>query len=289
MRTFVIVSGLSGAGKSTAVRVLEDMGYFCVDNLPPDLLPKFAELCLQGKVNKVALGIDIRGRGFFQHILERLEELEKMGLNYRIIFLEASDETLIRRYKATRRRHPLAKEGRVQDGIADERKRMGKLRSKATYVIDTTNTTPAQLKEQIRTFFAEESDYERLLITLVSFGFKWGLPLDVDMVFDVRFLPNPYYLEELRDRTGKDLAVREYVLKWPLTQEFLTKTLALIEFLIPHFIVEGKTSLVLGIGCTGGQHRSVCIVEEFYHQLSLNKHRVLLEHRDMNKNMGAEA
>jgi UPF0042 nucleotide-binding protein len=287
MQAFVIVSGLSGAGKSTAVRVLEDMGYFCVDNLPPDLLPKFAELCLQGKVNKVALGIDIRGGGFFEHILERLKALERMGLKYRIIFLQASDETLIRRYKETRRRHPLAKEGRVLEGIADERKRMQELQSRATYVIDTTNTTPAQLKEEIRTLFAEGEDLERLLITLVSFGFKFGVPLDVDMVFDVRFLPNPYYVETLRDSTGKDEAVRDYVLKWPVTQEFLTRVLQLIEFLIPHFIAEGKTSLVLGIGCTGGRHRSVTLAEELSGRLSANNHRVFVQHRDVDKDMEA--
>ncbi|MGI6596476.1 MAG: RNase adapter RapZ [bacterium] len=287
MQAFVIVSGLSGAGKSTAVRVLEDMGYFCVDNLPPDLLPKFAELCLQGKVNKVALGIDIRGGGFFEHILERLKALERMGLKYRIIFLQASDETLIRRYKETRRRHPLAKEGRVLEGIADERKRMQELQSRATYVIDTTNTTPAQLKEEIRTLFAEGEDLERLLITLVSFGFKFGVPLDVDMVFDVRFLPNPYYVETLRDCTGKDEAVRDYVLQWPVTQEFLTRVLQLIEFLIPHFIAEGKTSLVLGIGCTGGRHRSVTLAEELSGRLSANNHRVFVQHRDVDKDMEA--
>lgn len=287
MQAFVIVSGLSGAGKSTAVRVLEDMGYFCVDNLPPDLLPKFAELCLQGKVNKVALGIDIRGGGFFEHILERLKALERMGLKYRIIFLQASDETLIRRYKETRRRHPLAKEGRVLEGIADERKRMQELQSRATYVIDTTNTTPAQLKEEIRTLFAEGEDLERLLITLVSFGFKFGVPLDVDMVFDVRFLPNPYYVETLRDSTGKDEAVRDYVLQWPVTQEFLTRVLQLIEFLIPHFIAEGKTSLVLGIGCTGGRHRSVTLAEELSGRLSANNHRVFVQHRDVDKDMEA--
>lgn len=287
MQAFVIVTGLSGAGKSTAVRVLEDMGYFCVDNLPPDLLPKFAELCLQGKVSKVALGIDIRGGGFFRHILERLKALEGMGLNYRIIFLEASDQTLIRRYKETRRRHPLAQEGRVHEGIAAERKRMRELRSHASYVIDTTTTTPAQLKEEIRTLFADDKDLERLLITTVSFGFKWGLPLDVDMVFDVRFLPNPYYMEALRNLTGKDKAVRDYVLKWSVTQRFMTKVLALVEFLIPHFIAEGKTNLVLGIGCTGGRHRSVTIAEKLYSCLSANEHRVFVQHRDVDKDTGA--
>lgn len=285
MQAFVIVSGLSGAGKSTAVRVLEDMGYFCVDNLPPDLLPKFAELCLQGNVNKVALGIDIRGGGFFEHILERLKALERMGLKYRIIFLEASDETLIRRFKETRRRHPLAREGRVLEGIADERERMKELRNKATYVIDTTNTTPAQLKEEIRTLFAEGEDLERLLITLVSFGFKRGLPLDADMVFDVRFLPNPFYIKELRDCTGEDESVQEYVLKWPVTQEFVNKVLELIEFLIPYFIAEGKTSLVLGIGCTGGRHRSVTIAKELGSRLSANDHRVFVKHRDVDQDM----
>ncbi|MGI6129125.1 MAG: RNase adapter RapZ [bacterium] len=283
MQAFVIVSGLSGAGKSTAVRVLEDMGYFCVDNLPPDLLPKFAELCLQGKVNKVALGIDIRGGGFFEHILERLNGLEKMGLKYRVIFLEASDETLIRRYKETRRRHPLAKEGRVGDGITAERQRMKELQSRATYVIDTTNMTPAQLKEEIRLLFSEEEDLERLLTTLVSFGFKRGLPLDADMILDVRFLPNPFYVEELKDGTGQDKAVRDYVLNWPEAKEFVSKVRDLIEFLIPYFIKEGKTSLVIGIGCTGGCHRSVAIAEELGRLLSAKEHRIFIQHRDIKK------
>jgi UPF0042 nucleotide-binding protein len=164
---------------------------------------------------------------------------------------------------------------------------MQELQSRATYVIDTTNTTPAQLKEEIRTLFAEGEDLERLLITLVSFGFKFGVPLDVDMVFDVRFLPNPYYVETLRDCTGKDEAVRDYVLQWPVTQEFLTRVLQLIEFLIPHFIAEGKTSLVLGIGCTGGRHRSVTLAEELSGRLSANNHRVFVQHRDVDKDMEA--
>ncbi|MDK2784306.1 MAG: RNase adapter protein RapZ [Bacillota bacterium] len=285
---FVIVTGLSGAGKSSAVRVLEDLGYFCVDNLPPDLAPKFAELCLesQGQVRKVALGIDIRGGGFFDHVFDSLKALEQMGLRYRILFLEASDAALIRRFKETRRRHPLAPEGRVVDGIAAERARMEDLKSRATYIIDTSNMTPAQLKEELRTIFAEGEDLERLLITLVTFGFKQGLPLDADMVFDVRFLPNPYYVEELRPHTGQEEPVRRYVLKWGVTKNFLAKVHNLLEFLIPYFIKEGKTSLVIGIGCTGGRHRSVTIAEELARLLTANKHRVLVQHRDMEKDVG---
>lgn len=286
---FVIVTGLSGAGKSSAVRVLEDLGYFCVDNLPPDLAPKFAELCLQsqGQVRKVALGIDIRGGGFFDHALDSLAALEQMGLRYRILFLEASDATLIRRFKETRRRHPLAPEGRVVDGIAAERARMEELKSRATHVIDTSNMTAAQLREELRTIFAEGEELERLLITLVSFGFKQGLPLDADMVFDVRFLPNPYYIESLRPRTGQEEPVRHYVLKWAVTKNFLSKVHNLLEFLIPYFIKEGKSSLVIGIGCTGGRHRSVAITEELAHLLASNSHRVLVQHRDMEKDVGA--
>lgn len=284
---FVIVSGLSGAGKSSAVRVLEDLGYFCVDNLPPDLLPKFAELCLQSRqVNKVAVGIDIRGGGFFDHVFESLEALEKMGLRYRIIFLEAGDATLVRRFKETRRRHPLAPEGRVLEGIAAERRRMEELKSRATHIIDTSNMTPAQLREELRTIFAEGEELERLLITLVTFGFKQGLPLDADMVFDVRFLPNPYYIESLRPLTGQHESVRRYVLKWPVTKNFLAKVHNLLEFLIPYFIKEGKTNLVIGIGCTGGRHRSVTIAEELGQALAANNHRVLIQHRDIDKDVG---
>jgi len=286
---FVIVTGLSGAGKSSAVRVLEDLGYFCVDNLPPDLAPKFAELCLQsrGQVRKVALGIDIRGGGFFDHVFDSLATLEQMGLRYRILFLEASDAALVRRFKETRRRHPLAPEGRVVDGIAAERARMEELKSRATHVIDTSNMTAAQLREELRTIFAEGEDLERLLVTLVTFGFKQGLPLDADMVFDVRFLPNPYYIEALRPHTGQEEPVRNYVLKWPVTKNFLNKVLNLLDFLIPYFIKEGKSSLVIGIGCTGGRHRSVAIAEELALLLAANNHRVLVQHRDMEKDVGA--
>ncbi|MGI6604713.1 MAG: RNase adapter RapZ [bacterium] len=284
---FVIVSGLSGAGKSTAVRVLEDLGYFCVDNLPPDLIPKFAELCLQSReqVNKVALGIDARGGGFFDHVFESLATLKKMGISYHIVFLEAQDDALVRRFKETRRRHPLAPEGRVLDGIAAERARMEELKGRATHIIDTTWMTPAQLKEELRTIFAEGEDLERLLISIVTFGFKRGLPLDADLVFDVRFLPNPYYVESLRQHTGLEEVVRQYVLKFSVTKHFLTKVHNLIEFLIPHFIKEGKTSLVIGVGCTGGRHRSVTIAEELAQMLRADNHRVLLQHRDIKKDV----
>ncbi len=282
---FVIITGLSGAGKTQAMRCFEDMGYFCVDNLPPALIPKFSELCSKstGSINKVALVIDIRGRGFFNTLFESLRTLIDEGFTYEILFLEASDEVLIKRFKESRRHHPLAPNGRLIEGIKEERKRMNNLKINAEYIIDTTNLTPGQLKEELRNRFILEKGLERrIIITILSFGSKYGIPLDVDLVFDVRFLPNPYYLDSLRPLSGTDAEVYNYVINNPVTKIFIEKVDDLLEFLIPYYIKEGKPQLVIGIGCTGGQHRSVAIAEKLKDLLKKN-HSVIIKHRDIHK------
>lgn len=277
---FVIITGLSGAGRTLALRIFEDHGYFCVDNLPPALIPKFAELCRQTRKNKIALVMDIRGGDFFDHLFESLKGLKNMGYSYQILFLDASDEVLIKRYKESRRRHPLALEKRIIDGINLERKKLEPLKATANVIIDTSFKTPAQLKDEIVRRFIEAEKEEGLLINLVSFGFKQGLPLDADLVFDVRFLPNPFYVESLRMLTGNDSKVREYVMNCPESQKFLEKLTDLLEFLIPCYIREGKSQLVIAVGCTGGKHRSVTIVNELASLLREKGHKVIVEHRD---------
>lgn len=283
----VMVTGMSGAGKTQVVRVMEDLGYFCVDNLPPMLIPKFAELCAQsaGRVNKIALVVDIRGGEFFDALVQVLEEMERQGFMYEVLFLEASDETLIRRYKETRRRHPMAPLGRVSEGIARERERLEHIRGRATHIIDTSDMATAQLKEKIIGLFAGERESERMAITVVSFGFKHGIPLDADMVFDVRFLPNPFYVESLRRKSGRVAEVCDYIGKWPITQQFLEKLSGLIDFLVPNYIKEGKGQLIIAIGCTGGLHRSVYVAEQVYEGLRCKGYKVNIEHRDIKHNI----
>jgi len=283
---FVIITGLSGAGKTLALKVFEDHGYFCVDNLPPALIPTFAQLCLQSKksINKIALVIDIRGGDFFDNLFESLKHMRESGYSYKILFLEASDEVLIKRFKESRRRHPMAPEGRIVDGIFFERKKMAKLKEVANCIIDTSFKTPAQLKEEIIKYFMEPEKEEPILINIVSFGFKQGIPLDADLVFDVRFLPNPFYVDELRPLSGYDQEVKDYVMKWPESKEFLKRLTEMIEYLIPYYIREGKTQLIIAIGCTGGRHRSVAMAAELAVQLKLNHHKVNVEHRDINGN-----
>lgn len=286
----VIVTGLSGAGKTQVMRVLEDLGYFCVDNLPPALIPKFADLCSQsaGRVSRIALVVDIRGGEFFDKMVQVLEDMESQGILYEVLFLEASDETLIRRYKETRRRHPLAAEGRVSEGITLERARLEKIRGRATHIIDTSELSTTQLKEKIAALYSEGTEHERMTITVVSFGFRHGLPLDADMVYDVRFLPNPHYVESLRRRSGMEAPVREYIWKWPITQQFTEKLLNLIDFLVPNYVKEGKSHLVIAIGCTGGMHRSVFIAEKLYAHLKNKGYKVNVEHRDVKHNLTEE-
>lgn len=283
----VIVTGMSGAGKTQVVRVMEDLGYFCVDNLPPMLIPKFAELCVQsaGRVSKIALVVDIRGGEFFDTLVQVLEDLELQGFMYEILFLEASDQTLIRRYKESRRRHPMAPFGRVSEGITHERERLEQIRGRATHIIDTSDLTTTQLKEKITDLFAGERESERMSITVVSFGFKHGIPLDADMVFDVRFLPNPFYVESLRRKSGKVAAVSDYIGKWPITHQFLDKLGNLIDFLVPNYIKEGKGQLIIAIGCTGGLHRSVFVAEKIYEGLHSKGYKVNVEHRDIKHNI----
>ncbi|HEY8417339.1 MAG TPA: RNase adapter RapZ [Limnochordales bacterium] len=279
---FVIITGLSGAGKSEAMRSFEDLGYFCVDNLPPALIPKFAELCAKsgGQVGHVALVIDIRGGQFFAHLFDALAELEAVGFQYTIVFLEASDEVLVRRFKATRRRHPLVPDGRVLDGIREERRRLQELRGRAHHILDTSHMTPRELKERIAYLFTP-GQAEGLAVTVMSFGFKNGVPIDADLVFDVRFLPNPHWVEDLAEMTGNDPAVEEYVFKWPVTQRFMEKLYDLLDFLMPQYTRENKSHLLIGIGCTGGRHRSVAVARRVGEFLQGRGFRVAVQHRDL--------
>lgn len=281
---FVIVTGMSGAGKSTALKMLEDVGYFCVDNLPVPLVPKLGELLMvpSTEINKIALGLDIRSGQSFQEIEKALTELDKMKLSYEILFLDASNDVLVKRYKETRRAHPLAGPNRVDQGIARERKEMEVLRKRASWLVDTSRMLTRELKKEINSIFVENKDYKNLYITVLSFGFKYGIPGDADLVFDVRFLPNPYYIEELRPMSGNDREVREYVMSNDKAEEFLDKLVDMIRFLIPNYIAEGKTQLVIAVGCTGGKHRSVTLANELYEALQKDEgdYGIKIEHRD---------
>ena len=283
----VIVTGMSGAGKSTALKMLEDMGYFCVDNLPVPLIPKFAELlAVPGtEMNKAALGVDIRSGQSFQELANVLKVLDEGGCQYEILYLESSDDVLVKRYKETRRFHPLAgSDGRVEDGLKRERELLGFLKKKADYLVDTSHMLTRELKAELNKIFVQNKEYKNLYITVLSFGFKYGIPNDADLVFDVRFLPNPYYIEELRPMSGNDQPVRDYVMNNDTAKQFLTKLTDMVEFLIPNYISEGKTQLVIGIGCTGGKHRSVTLANELYEALKkTDSNGVRIEHRDIGK------
>jgi UPF0042 nucleotide-binding protein len=280
---FVIITGLSGAGKSEMAKSFEDLGYFCVDNLPPVLIPKFAELCSQsdGSINKIALVVDLRGGSFFNDIFEALENLEQKGFSYEIIFLEAREDVLIRRFKESRRRHPLSTTGIITDGIRVEKQKLEQLRGKATMLIDTSDLSVRELREKITLNYDQTAYREKMLITVVSFGFKNGIPLDLDLMFDVRFLPNPHYVDSLRQLNGNFPEVSNYVLKWPLATRFLTKLDDFVAFLVPQYLKEGKSNLIIGIGCTGGQHRSVTIANQLGDFLKAEGYRALVEHRDI--------
>ena len=279
---FIIVTGLSGSGKSEAMKSLEDIGFYCVDNLPPTLITKFAELCYQANSNidKVALGIDIRGREFFETLHESLSQLEKENYKYEVLFLDCADDILVKRYKMTRRNHPLAKSVQITEGIKEEREILQTLRDKADSIIDTSNMKPRDLKEEISKLYLEGEKTPKLTISVVSFGFKHGIPIDSDLVFDVRFLPNPYYVEDLRPKTGEDQVVRDYVMDSDVSREFFYKLEDMVDFLIPHYIEEGKSHLVIAIGCTGGRHRSVTISNLLYDDLIKKGYRVVKKHRD---------
>ncbi|SCW68987.1 UPF0042 nucleotide-binding protein [Paenibacillus tianmuensis] len=279
----VIITGMSGAGKTIAVQSLEDLGFFCVDNLPPVLIPKFAELIEQskGRIGKVALVIDLRGREFFTSLSESLRYLsENYTLTHEILFLDAMDATLVQRYKESRRKHPLAPTGAPLEGIHQERKLLEELKGLATQVIDTSNLKPAQLKEKIISRFTSLEN-SGISINVISFGFKYGIPIDADLIFDVRFLPNPHYVDNLRPNTGQDPDVYDYVMKWTETQEFLAKLLDMLYFLVPQYKKEGKSQIVIGIGCTGGKHRSVAIAEYLGKMMGNSETEVVrVSHRD---------
>ena len=278
---------MSGAGKSTALKMLEDMGYFCVDNLPVPLIPKFAELlAVPGtEMNKAALGVDIRSGQSFQELANVLKVLDEGGCQYEILYLESSDDVLVKRYKETRRFHPLAgSDGRVEDGLKRERELLGFLKKKADYLVDTSHMLTRELKAELNKIFVQNKEYKNLYITVLSFGFKYGIPNDADLVFDVRFLPNPYYIEELRPMSGNDQPVRDYVMNNDTAKQFLTKLTDMVEFLIPNYISEGKTQLVIGIGCTGGKHRSVTLANELYEALKkTDSYGVRIDQRDIGK------
>lgn len=284
---FVIVTGMSGAGKSTALKMLEDLGYFCVDNLPIPLMLKFGELLRKPNVeiNKVALGLDIRSGQSSGELAKTLGELDQSGISYEILFLEAADETLIKRYKETRRNHPLAGDGRVDEGLRKERVELEFLKRKAGYIIDTSRMLTRELKVEMHKIFRENKEYKNLYITVLSFGFKYGIPSDADLVFDVRFLPNPYYIEELRSKNGNDKEVKEYVMENENACAFAEKLTDMIQFLLPNYIVEGKNQLVVAIGCTGGKHRSVTLAGELYRRLEAenSQYGIRIEHRDIEK------
>lgn len=282
---FVIVSGMSGAGKSTALKYLEDFGYFCVDNLPVELIPKFAEIAYDSgtRVNNVAIGVDVRSGDGIRRLSGYLEDLKSQGYPFEILFLDATDEVIVKRYKETRRRHPLARSGRVEEGIEKERKKIGFLREMASYIIDTSNLLTREFRSELEKIFVEDQEYNSFIITIVSFGFKYGIPRDADLVFDVRFLPNPYYVPELKGMTGNEKAVQDFVLRAPEAGVFLEKLQDMMQFLIPNYRKEGKNQLVVAIGCTGGKHRSVTLANGLYRALLNSESSVRIEHRDIGK------
>lgn len=281
----IIVTGMSGSGKTQVCRCLEDLGYFCVDNLPPIFIPKFIELCSHASshVNKVVFVVDTRSREFFDNLVHILENLDKKNIDYEMIFTDASDDAIIRRYKETRRRHPMAPSSRISDGVAKERARLEAVRGKATYLIDTSNMSKAELRDKIKLLFGK-NESSSMNISILSFGFKYGMPMDADIVLDVRFLPNPFYVESLRHKSGSVAEVAEYISEKPVTQEFLKRLDNLIEFLVPQYVKEGKSQLVIAVGCTGGMHRSVFTAKHIFDLISNNGYTVNLEHRDLMKN-----
>ena len=284
---FVIVTGMSGAGKSTALKMLEDVGYFCIDNLPLALLPKLVEILRvpNTEFNKVALGIDIRGGQNFTDLEEMLKDV-----SYEMLFLDSGDSVLVKRYKETRRTHPLANEGNIWEGLEKERRGLEPIKKNADYIIDTSLLLTRELKRELQKIFVDSQEYKNLYLTVVSFGFKYGIPNDADLVFDVRFLPNPYYIEELRPKTGNDPEIQEYVMNNGKAEEFLDKLQDMLEFLVPQYIAEGKHQLVIAIGCTGGKHRSVTLANALYHYFEKsNEYGVRIEHRDIEKDAKRKA
>ena len=282
---FVIVTGMSGAGRSTALKILEDMGYYCADNLPISLLPMFAQLMNDNQnITKAAVGIDIRNGKELDKMDRQLEGMKAAGYEYEILFMDASDKTLIKRYKETRRQHPMAIDGRIESGLKEERSKLGFLKKEADYIIDTSQLLVRELIQNMDDIFRKNQEFKNMMVTVLSFGFKNGIPSDADLVFDVRFLPNPYYVEELKSRTGNEKAVQDYVMNCDQAGIFLDKLSDMIQFLIPNYVVEGKNHLVVAIGCTGGKHRSVTIANKLYEILQKDReYKVKIEHRDIEK------
>ena len=280
---FLIITGLSGAGKSLAIQSLEDLGFFCVDNLPPALIPKFAEIIKesQGRIRRVALVIDIRGGEFFDALGAALANLDASGIRFQILFLDASDEILVRRFEETRRKHPLG--GSVLDGIREERRRLQPLKERASRIMDTSTLTAREFKQELADAFLRPDGRRALTVDVMSFGYKYGIPLDADLVFDVRFLPNPYYVEALRALPGSSPQVREFVLRAEQTVEFQRKLQDMLSFLLPQFTAEGKTHLTIAIGCTGGKHRSVVVAEDLARYLGASGYTARVKHRDVKK------
>jgi UPF0042 nucleotide-binding protein len=280
----IIITGMSGAGKTVAVQSIEDLGYFCVDNLPPVLIPKFVELIEQsaGSMSKVALVLDLRGREFFDSLFLAIDQLDKKeSFQYQILYLDASNEVLVQRYKETRRRHPLSPDGLPLEGITQERKLLEELKGRAQQIINTSQLKPAQLREKIVARFTNIAE-NQLTVNTMSFGFKYGIPIDADLVFDVRFLPNPHYIDEMRPKTGLDEEVSTYVLKWTETQTFIRLLEGMLAFLLPHYQREGKNQVVIAIGCTGGKHRSVTLAEHIQKRFA-DEYTTRVSHRDITK------
>ncbi len=282
---FLIITGTSGAGKSQTMKILEDMGYYCMDNLPPSLLPQIAELFKESKrgMKKIAVVIDTRGGEFFHDLFESLDGLKKIGIEYKILFVDAEDDVIVKRYKELRRVHPLKPEGRIIEGIELERELLQELKEKAYFIIDTSNLNLGMLKEKLYNLISKDGEKREINILVTSFGFKNGILLDADLVFDVRFLPNPFYIPELKNHSGREAKVMEYVFKWPQTNIFISKLIDMLEFLIPYYIKEGKTQIVVGIGCTGGFHRSVAMTNKLSQILKNNGHRAIATHRDIKR------
>lgn len=282
----VVITGMSGAGKTNFMQKLEDMGYYCVDNLPPVLIVRFADLCWKSTSNTrhVAVVTDIRGGSFFDALPQALDELKKRGIPHEVVFLEASDEALVRRYMETRRQHPLAKNMRIQEGIAQERKILAGIRAQADVIVDTTAMKTGDLKEYLSSRFGVDRSGAEMQITVFSFGFKYGIPIDADTVIDVRFLPNPFYVPEYKYSTGRVKEVADYIEKAPVTREFLGKLYDFMDFMVDHFKKAGKTQFTIAIGCTGGMHRSVFVTERLGSHLKERFGHVNVEHRDLHRN-----
>ncbi|MBE7022133.1 MAG: RNase adapter RapZ [Ruminococcaceae bacterium] len=287
---FIIVTGMSGAGKSTVVHILEDIGYYCIDNMPPTLVTNFVTLCQNSNImmEKIAFVVDARSGDRIMRLADEIEEFRKSGNKCEVLFLEASDETIIKRYKETRRKHPHAKGGLLIDGIAMERRLLSEIRTRSDYIIDTSGLLTKQLREKILALFESRKKYESINVSVVSFGFKRGIPLDSDLMFDVRFLPNPFYEPDLKELTGLDAPVRDFVFKNRETQTFVDKLHDMIEFLLPQYVEEGKMQLVISIGCTGGKHRSVALAEELGSFLREKNYYTVVSHRDIKLEQGVK-